>query len=209
MEIWLSNGTSDKLQLPINPQEIGQTYSRNFEDIVLASGDEKTVISGKNQKEFSISSFFPKERPIFAEITSLKTPTEYVKKIEGWMDSKKVLLLQVTTTNISKQVTIRSFEWKEVGGAVGDIEYTIELKEYSPITYSAITVTNPKPAPRPPVANKPQPKTHTVVRGDCLWNIAKKHLGSGSRWTEIYNKNKSVIGKNPNLIYPGQKLVMP
>ena len=24
-----------------------------------------------------------------------------------------------------------------------------------------------------------------VARGDCLWNIAKKYLGDGSRYTEI------------------------
>ena len=50
--------------------------------------------------------------------------------------------------------------------------------------------------------------TYTVKKGDCLWNIAKKYLGSGSRWPEIYNANRSVVGKNPNLIYPGQKLTL-
>lgn len=208
MEIWLSNGTKDKLQLPVNPQEIGQNYTRNFEDITLASGDEKTVISGKNLKEYSIESFFPKVRPIFAEVATIKAPMDYVKKIESWMDNKKVLLLQVTTTNINKQVTVRSFEWKEVGGAVGDIEYTLELKEYSPIAYSKITASKPKPAKRPPVANKTKPKTYTVKKGDNLWNIAKKHLGDSNKWRQIYDKNKGVIGRNPNLIYPGQKLVL-
>ena len=54
-----------------------------------------------------------------------------------------------------------------------------------------------------------QTKTYTVKKGDCLWNIAKKMLGSGSRWTEIYNLNKAVIGSNPNLIYAGQVYVLP
>jgi len=208
MEIWLSNGTKDKLQIPVNPQEFGESYTRNFEDIVLANGDEKTVISGRNLKEYTLESFFPKIRPLYASTHDLLEPQEYVKKIQDWMDAKKVLLLQVTTTNVNLQVTIRSFEWKEVGGAVGDIEYTIELKEYSPIAYSTISVTKPKPPVRPPVS-KEQPKTYTVVKGDKLWTISKRFLGSGSSWTEIYTKNRSVIGPNPNLIYPGQKLVLP
>ncbi|MFQ9148240.1 MAG: LysM peptidoglycan-binding domain-containing protein [Eubacteriales bacterium] len=37
--------------------------------------------------------------------------------------------------------------------------------------------------------------------GDCLWNIAKKYLGDGSRYTEIAELNKDKI-KTPNLIFP-------
>ena len=45
--------------------------------------------------------------------------------------------------------------------------------------------------------------------GDCLWNIAKKYYGDGSQYTKIYEANKGTIGSNPNLIKPGQKLVIP
>jgi len=31
-------------------------------------------------------------------------------------------------------------------------------------------------------------------------------LGDGRRWREIYNNNTNVIGKDPNLIFPGQVL---
>lgn len=36
-------------------------------------------------------------------------------------------------------------------------------------------------------------ESYTVVRGDCLWNIAKRFLGSGARYMEIYNANVDVI----------------
>lgn len=49
---------------------------------------------------------------------------------------------------------------------------------------------------------------YEVVKGDCLWNIAKKYLGDGARWGEIYELNKGEIS-NPSLIYVGQQLVMP
>jgi hypothetical protein len=50
--------------------------------------------------------------------------------------------------------------------------------------------------------------TYTVVAGDCLWNIAAKMMGSGAKWSAIYEANKNII-KNPNLIYVGQTLVIP
>lgn len=50
--------------------------------------------------------------------------------------------------------------------------------------------------------------TYTVVKGDCLWNIAKKFYNKGGAYTNIYNANKDII-KNPNLIYPGQVLIIP
>ncbi|NLK63906.1 MAG: LysM peptidoglycan-binding domain-containing protein [Tissierellia bacterium] len=50
--------------------------------------------------------------------------------------------------------------------------------------------------------------TYIVVSGDCLWNIAKTYLGSGTRYMEIYNLNKDKIS-NPDLIYIGQILTLP
>lgn len=47
--------------------------------------------------------------------------------------------------------------------------------------------------------------TYTVVRGDCLWNIAKKLLGSGARYKEI----KTLNGLMYDTIYVGQVLKIP
>lgn len=46
--------------------------------------------------------------------------------------------------------------------------------------------------------------TYIVQRGDSLSKIAKK-LGIPN-WRTLYEQNKAVIGSNPNLIRPGQKL---
>ena len=62
--------------------------------------------------------------------------------------------------------------------------------------------------------NKPAPKpvdntvTYTVKSGDTLWGIAERFLGKGSRWREIYYANRAIIGANPNIIRPGQKLTI-
>jgi nucleoid-associated protein YgaU len=47
-----------------------------------------------------------------------------------------------------------------------------------------------------------------VRRGDSLWRIARRHLGKGKKWAAFYKANKEKID-NPDLIYPGQVLVIP
>ncbi|MGB9770671.1 MAG: LysM peptidoglycan-binding domain-containing protein [Candidatus Kapaibacteriota bacterium] len=57
-------------------------------------------------------------------------------------------------------------------------------------------------------------KTYTVgtwaENRDCLWNIAGKVeiLGDPFMWSRIWQANTNII-KNPDLIYPGQQLVIP
>jgi len=56
----------------------------------------------------------------------------------------------------------------------------------------------------------PQEIMYTVVRGDCLWNIAKKdvHYGNAFAWPVIYKANRDQI-KDPDLIYPDQMFKIP
>ena len=54
--------------------------------------------------------------------------------------------------------------------------------------------------------------THTVVKGDTLWDIAHSTYGSGFEWTKIRDANKGEIGTLSNgrpLIVPGQVLIIP
>lgn len=220
MEIWLVRTIDDRIKIPINPEEIGSERTGNFEDIILSNGDEKTVISGNNLRTSTISSFFPAHATYYSTTASHDDPMVYVDMLERWMDDREVLIFQVTKLKINRDVTIRSFTWREVGGAVGDIEFTLELKEYKPVTYSVIetdksktnagtekataTATATRPASR-----KDEPTSYTVKKGDSLSKISKKIYGNTGKWQTLYNANKSVVGKNPNLIYPGQKLVIP
>jgi len=53
-----------------------------------------------------------------------------------------------------------------------------------------------------------EPKLHTVVKGDNLWKISEKNLGSGARYMEIFEANKPMLS-DPDKIYPGQVLRIP
>lgn len=48
-------------------------------------------------------------------------------------------------------------------------------------------------------------RTYTVQKGDSLWAIAARELGSGGRYGEI----KAANGLSGDTIYPGQVLDIP
>lgn len=61
---------------------------------------------------------------------------------------------------------------------------------------------------------------HTVRRGDTLWSLAGRYLGSGAKWPAILERHnrealrpdgakRLLFIKNPNLIYVGQYILIP
>lgn len=62
-------------------------------------------------------------------------------------------------------------------------------------------------APQP--AATTQGETYTVVSGDSLSKIAKHHYGDATKWHQIYEANKGIIGSNPDHIEVGQVLTLP
>jgi nucleoid-associated protein YgaU len=62
------------------------------------------------------------------------------------------------------------------------------------------------PVPVPPPA--PEKQFYTVKKGDYLSKIAKEVYGDAKKYPIIFEANKPML-KDPDLIYPGQVLVIP
>ena len=52
------------------------------------------------------------------------------------------------------------------------------------------------------------PVIYEVKPGDSLSKIAKAHYGDANDWQRIFDANKDIL-KDPDKIYPGQKLKIP
>ena len=51
-------------------------------------------------------------------------------------------------------------------------------------------------------------KVYVVKSGDSLSKIAQHEYGNANEWKRIYEANRDIL-KDPDKIYPGQKLKIP
>jgi LysM repeat protein len=66
-------------------------------------------------------------------------------------------------------------------------------------------LTFPEPPPEEP---EEKAEIYEIVSGDTLGGIAKKYYGKASQYMRIFEANTDIL-KDPNKIYPGQKIRIP
>jgi nucleoid-associated protein YgaU len=72
----------------------------------------------------------------------------------------------------------------------------------------AATVASASPADVFNTAPTDASGSRVVSRGDSLWALSRVAYGDGARYAVIFNANREKI-RNPNLIYPGQTVLVP
>jgi nucleoid-associated protein YgaU len=214
-QMWLTyNGETEKIRFPVLPEEIQIKKGGANKSVDIQGLGEVVIKQDPRAITISFSSFFPFTPFPGVQFDELTPPSDIKDKITVWKNSDKPVHFLVSGTTINLYCAIEDFSYSEQGGDIGTLHYSLTLKEYKETAARQVKIDIPTqkavvPEPSPArTDNRAPEKTYTVVKGDCLWNIAAKHLGSGSRYTEIYNLNTDII-KNPNLIYPGQVLKLP
>jgi hypothetical protein len=204
--MWLSwNNEEEGFQVPIMPGsvEIGEAGKNKTYDV--AGLGEINVLRNPKLTDYSFSSFFPGQTYPFVSASILLTAvTEngvktnaYVYYLKKWMESKRPIHFIFTgdAFDLNISASIESFDYKEVAGGSGDIEYSLKLKKYVFYAAQKVTITRTA-APALQKANvarandRQSPKTYTLKAGDNLWKVAKLILGDGARYKEIQTINK-------------------
>lgn len=210
MEIWLKQN-SEEFRFAILPSEYEVTSESNNTPVIINSLGEINLIGKRKLKNISFSSLFPKQIYNMCQYTTFPEPQESVDIIERMKDGGVVQLI-MTGTPVNMECTIENFTWGENDGTK-DINFSVELKEYRRVKVKVREIREQLPKSVTPAATNRSAKevkstVYTVVKGDCLSKIAKNLTGNSANWHAIYEQNKEVIGGNPDLIYPGQQLVI-
>jgi len=209
-------------RLPVNPEQIETTSVQANQKFEILKLGQIAIPTHMELKEYSFEAEFP-HRPLHYIETAggFRDPDFYLRLFEQWRQEKAPVRFIASNgigDDINTLVLIEELTITERAGEEGDKYIGFQLLEYREFGKKAVVVVTPGPTGiATAVAKKEEPVpevnpksngTHVVQSGDTLWAIAKKHYGDGSQYTKIFNANKDKI-KNPNLIYPGQRLVIP
>ena len=195
-----ANNEAEKLSFLELPEDINVSCKEKNKSVDVLGLGEIIVINDRPAITVKFSSVFVAEKCV---------PQECIDLLIKWKNFKKPVHLIVTGFDINMFCSIESLNYYENGGDVGSIYFTISLKEYrEPIikTIKAINNNDQSNNQVSRVDNRIKPKSYTVKKGDCLYNIAKAQLGSANKWPDIAKINNI---KSPYLIFPNQVLKLP
>lgn len=217
----------NKCLLPVAPPKLSVKINNANETVTLINEGEINILKKAELTDIEFECRIPQEKYPFAVYKSgFKGADYFLDYFESLKTSKKPFQFIVCRkrptgkrlfdTNI--KVSMEDYKITEDAKNGFDVLVKIKLKQWRDYGTKTVNISfnmeKPKASvePQREATTSPAPataQTYTVVKGDCLWNIAKKFYGNGSKYSIIYNANKSVIGGNPNLIYPGQVLTIP
>lgn len=213
--------------LPVTPEKITTKVNGNNKTITLINDGEINILKKAGLTDIDFTVEIPQSKypyavykdgfreagyffDIFENLKNSLKPFQFI--VCRRMPSGRKLL----STNI--KVSLEDYKITESAKNGFDFEVQLKLKQYRDYGTKQINVQLASGKPRASVEpkretnNSPAPssaQSYTVKSGDCLCAIARRFYGDDKRYIDIYNANKSIIGGNPNLIMPGQKLIIP
>lgn len=224
---------NDLLTLPITPGELTIKSGSNNKTVTLISEGEVNILKSPSLTEIEFEARFPMRKYPYSRIPL--NFEDYLNKFTKAKEDKRPIRFSVVrstpkgnkTWGTSWLVSLEELETNENADEGDDVIVSFKLKQYKEYGVKTIktglpTTTSTSNNARSTDSKGTKSETYTVKSGDCLWNIAKAAYGDGSKWTAIYNANKSVIestaekyrgkGKgssNGHWIYPGTVLTIP
>lgn len=221
-EFYLGN-----MLLPVTPSKLSLKINNKNKTYDLINDSEINILKSAGLTDIEFEFLLPNVKYPFSNYKNGFVRASYfleiLEKLKIELKPFQLIVIRKLPNNDSlyntnMKVSLEEYTIKEDTNNGLDLMVNIKLKQYKEFCTKTCQVTIKQQKPVASITtnretnNSPEPttqnKTYTVKKGDCLWNIAKKFYGDGNKYTLIFNANKDKI-KNPNLIYPGQVLIIP
>ena len=234
----------EKVLFPVTPGKLTMKINGTNKTLTLINEGEVNLIKSPGLTDLSTEVLLPSitEYPFANYPDGFQNLSYYLEQLEKWKQAKKAVTFKLLRTSPNGQellwdtnipVTIEDYQIVEDAEDQGmDVVVKIDMLEYREWGAKKLVVkkSNKKSSSKKKKTatkkkkrkTKDIAKSYTVKSGDCMWNIAKKQLGNGSKWKKIYNLNKSTIeswakkyGHKSAIegtncwIFPGEKLKLP
>lgn len=217
----------DKCLLPVPPSKLQVKINNANKTLTLIDEGQINILKTAGLTDIEFECEVPQVQYPYAVYRSgFKGASYFLSYFEDLKIKKKLFQFIVSRTlpngevlfSTNIKVSLESYTITEQAKNGFDLTIKIKLKQYRKYGTKTVNIELTDSKPKATVEKtrdddtSPAPattQTYTVLRGDCLWRIAKKFYGNGAKYTIIYEANKDVIGGNPNLIYPGQVLIIP
>ncbi len=214
-----------KCLLPIAPQKLQIKINNANDTVTLINDGEVNILKTAGLTDVEFECTIPQVKYPFATYKDgFKEASYFLDYFEGLKTGRapfQFIVSRVTPSgkdlfSTNMKVSMEDYRITEQAKDGFDLAVKIKLKQWRDYGTKTVMVqikeTKPKAAvmqTRPSETAPAASRTYTVAKGDCLWNIAKRFYGDGSKYTVIYDANRGVIGGNKDLIYQGQVLTIP
>lgn len=202
-----------QILLPVTPAEIETKTGNKNKTVYILNFGEMNLAKKPGLQEIRFTALLPGRQYSFVQTEDGFHEPEYFlnyfKEYKAAAKPVQMILFRKMADGTqlfcgNMEVLLEDYTVTEKGGEQGDFWVDMHWKEWKTaksIRYSIKGSTMVEQGQER--AAKTAATTYTVKKGDCLWNIAKKQLGDGTKYKEIAQKNGIT---DPNKIYPGQVL---
>lgn len=131
VNFWIEYRNSQKVLLPVNPQEITITRGgRNSTEEIVETG-EINILKTPSLKEIEFESFIPTANAggYVEQNATVYAPKFYRDFFEAVQSRKEPIRLIITGLDINLQMSVETFDYRWEGSD-SDMYYTLTLKEY-------------------------------------------------------------------------------
>lgn len=221
--------------MPVAPGEIKTKIKNQNKTLTLVNEGELNILKSPGLTELSFTLLLPHVQYTFAAYgNGFQQPTYYLSLFEKLKTERQVFEFTVIRElsgsktlpwKTNMKCALESYTIKESAESGFDFEVDITLKQYIAYGVKTLTIKNNQASSTTKRDDSTKTststeKTYTIKAGDTLWDIARIYLGDGTRWREIYVKNKTVLdaeakkrgypsGYGDKVIFGGTKIVIP